>query len=399
VVHAKLGATKKESAAQRSFDARMAALSKPADIYTINPEGVLLFLDKVKPRPQFDLVVVDESTKFKNFTAGRFKALKRLLKGVPLRIALSGTPAANCLADLFAQMYIIDDGEALGKTLTYFRSMFMQKGGYMNYEWLFREDREEMIHKAIAHMVLRLDSLDHLDLPERVWNKVWMDLPDSIKPRYQQLERELFYRLDQGENVVASGGGGLYAMCRGLANGGLYEHPELSPRITHQIHEAKTEAFVDKVEELSGKPVLGAYSFYHDLDRLKKVFPDAPVINGKTSPKRSDEILDEWDKQNIHVLLVHPGSVEHGLNMQYGGCNDVVWYSLPDKPESYQQLNARLWRDGTVGQVRYHHIMARDTIDIAVWDRLQMKGKRQRALLEALKKYKHEKETGACLCV
>lgn len=378
---------------------REVALKQPAEIYTINPEGLLCFLDKVQPRPQFDLVIVDESTKFKNFTARRYYALKHLLKETPKRIILTGTPAANCLSDLFAQIFIIDDGRALGKTLGYFRSRYMTKGGFMNYDWLFREEREDQIHKAIADLVIRMDAGDHLDLPKRVWNKVWIDLPPQIKKEYDRLERELFFKLANGENVIASGGGGLYAKCRGLANGGVYEKEELSPRITHQIHEAKTDAFVDKVEELSGKPVIGAYSFYHDLERIQKKFPDAPVINGKTSPKKSNEILDEWDKQNLSMLLVQPSSVEHGLNMQYGGCNDIIWYSIPDKPESYSQLNARLWRDGIVGQVRYHHIMARDTIDLAVWDRLQNKNKRQSALLEALKKYKHEKQSGACICV
>jgi SNF2 family DNA or RNA helicase len=379
--------------------------SKPHEIDFINPEGVLSFLDKHKGKIDYDCVIVDESTKFKNHQSQRFRAWDRIVKKIERRkqkkikrLILTGTPAANCLGDLFAQIYMIDDGATLGKTLGYFRARFMEKGGHGGWQWLFREDREEAIYDAIKHLVYRLDIEDHLDMPDRVWNKVWVDLPEPVKQRYDELESELFYRMDNGENILASGGGGLYSMCRTLAGGGLYEHPEIGPRLTHHIHEAKTETFADLVDELGGKPVIGAYYFDQDLERLKKKYKDAPVINGSTSEKRANEILDEWDKQNIHVLLLQPMSTEHGLNLQYGGCNDIIWYTLPDRPESYLQLNARLWRHGVVGQVRYHHLMGRGTIDIPVFDRLQIKTNRQTALMKALKEYRRAKESGTYMC-
>ena len=364
---------------------RRKALFTDADIHLVNPEG-LKWLSKQDHSP-WDTLVIDESTKFKNWMSQRTRVLRGMVPDFRNRIILTGTPAPNSLSDLFAQVYMLDTGETLGQTVTFFRSKFMKRGGYQGYKWSVRDEAAAQdITEAIAPLVLTMTAEDHLDMPKLLNNEIWVSM-DAITTRaYKKLERELFLKLANGDDLIASGAGGAYAHCKGFANGGVYEQKD-EGRVAHQIHNAKLDAFVDLVEELQGKPVLVAYEFYHDLERLKTKFPSAPCINGKTSPKDSESILAEWSLGKHNVLLCQPQSVSHGLNMQ-GTCNDVAFFSLTDQPDVYEQFIRRVYRQGAVGQVRVHHILTSGTVDEVRMSRLQEKRGTERSLIDALKEYR-----------
>ncbi len=375
---------------------RLRALFADADLYMINPEALPWLA--MQQLPAFDLVVFDESPKFKTWGAKRTKAAKALIKAIPRRVILTGTPAPNSLADLFAQIYMLDDGATLGKTITFFRSRFMQQGGYLGREWLIREGVTGDIEKAIAPLVLRLAAEDHLDMPRLLKHEVWVDLPAEIAKAYKQVERELFAALANGETLTASGAGAKHVLCRGIANGGAYvDDGDGTERRPIHVHDAKIEAVADIVDELGGKPVLVAYQFDHDLARLRRHFPRAPLIKGKGSRRGGEkgptdaecnQIVADWNAGKIHVLLCQPQAMSHGLNMQSGPGRDVVWIGPSDSPEIDDQLNRRIYRQGVGSQVRIHYVMARNTVDVASWQRLQDKGANQKSLLDALNEYR-----------
>lgn len=370
---------------------RTAALQADADLYLINPESIP-WLEKTFNLEGFELIVLDESTKFKSWTAKRTKSLRRLLKTNPAirRLILTGTPVPNTLADLFPQVYALDDGETLGKSLTFFRTRYMRQGGFKGHEWIFREEMRGVFEEQIAPLVLRLAAKDHLQLPPILYNPVWVDLQPEPFAKYRQMERELFVLLDSGEDLLASSAGAAYAACRQLANGGIYEYLPTDERITHHVHDQKVDALEDVVEELSGKPILVAYQFWHDLERILRRFPGSPAINGKTPAKEADAIVDRWNAKQIPILLVQPQSLSHGVNLQGGG-NDVAWFGLTDQLEIYLQLNCRLHRQGVEGTVRIHHLLTANTVDEAIHDRLKSKDRSQQALLESLAKYRESR--------
>lgn len=361
-----------------------------ADVHLINPEGVPWLVSQ-PDIPDYDVVVIDESTKFKNWTAKRTKSLRKLVPTIERRLILTGTPAPNNLGDLFAQIYMIDLGESLGSTVTFFRSNYMQSAGYLGRGWEFQKHKADRLEKQIAPLVLRQSALDHLDLPDYLEHSVWVDLPPAARRQYDDLERKLFLELEEGKDLTASSAGAAYGMCRQLANGGLYETPDIGDRMTHHIHDAKLEALVDIVEGLGGKSVMVAYQFNHDLERIQKAFPDCEVIaGGRGGATKSQGIVDRWNDRKIHVLAVQCQALSHGANMQKGG-NDIVWFGLTDQLEIFLQLNRRIYRQGVEGQVRIHKILAKDTVDKAVADRIELKDSRQTALLESLKKYRKER--------
>jgi SNF2 family DNA or RNA helicase len=368
---------------------RVKALNAKADIYLTNPENLpWLFLQKFKPN--FDLLVIDESTKFKNWTGKRTKALRKLLPSIPKRIILTGTPSPNSLADLFAQMYILDDGEALGQTITYFRNRFQKKGGYLGREWLLQDGAERGIEASIGHLVYRLKAEDHLDLPPLLFNDVLVDLPSPIAKAYKQIERELFAALSNGDTLTASSAGAKYALCKGISNGGAYQTDDnTGERREIYVHEEKINAAEEIVEELSGKPVLIAYQCDHTWRQLQKRWPKAPVIRGGLKQDECQKILNDWNAGLLRVLLCQPQAMSHGLNMQAGG-NDLIWIGLTDSLEVYDQLNRRLYRQGVTGTVRIHHILARNTVDLVMLDRLKNKDQQQKSLLDALNEYRKE---------
>lgn len=364
---------------------RILALEKQADVYLINPEGIpwLEQFFAKKPLP-FKMLVVDESSKFKSWSSKRTKSLRKMVKDFKYRVILTGTPSPNTVEDLFAQIFIVDQGESLGKSITQFRERYFYRGGYGGYTWTPSEGAQNVIEKQIQPVCLRLAAKDHLDLPDLVINDIWVDLPTAIQKKYKKLEREMFLLLDSQKELTATNAGAKYLLCKQLANGGIYDEQK---EMIH-VHGAKLEVVEDLVEELQGKPVLIAFQFRHDLTRLQKVFPGIPSIDGSTKPKDADRLIGQWNAGALQMLAVQPQSLSHGINMQAGPGRDIVWLGLTDSLEAYLQLNARIHRQGVEGMVRVHRINAANTVDVAIVDRLDSKERSQTALLDALGRYR-----------
>lgn len=369
------------------------AIRRDADIYVINPEGLdWLLTDGRMKVLDADTLVIDESSKFKHPNTRRFKNIKPTLPRFKRRWILTGTPAPNGLMDLFGQVYILDLGKSLSPYISHFRREFFEQTGFGGFTWVPKHGAEEMIHELLRPMTLRLSAEDYLDMPELIQNNVFVDVPEKAMRVYKELEEHLIAQLEGGDVVTAMSAAAASMKCRQVANGGLYRQPEdpvatKGERWAH-LHDAKTEAVLDLVEELSGQPVLIAYDFEHDRDRLLKALgKDTPYIGGGVSAKASKEIEAAWNAGEIPVLLGHPQAMGHGLNLQESG-GHIIWHSLTWDYELYDQFIRRIWRQGNTGKhVIVHHVVARDTIDEAILKSLKVKKKTQNALLSALKDY------------
>lgn len=366
-------------------------LATKSDIYLINPEGLEWFLGvdsmtKLKP----DVLIVDESTKFKHTNTRRFKLLKPELGSFGRRWILTGSPAPNGLLDLFGQVFIADRGAGLGRYITHYREMYFYPSGYGGYDWLPQKDAPEKIYERLAPLALRMSSQDYLDLPELVKVEHPVALPPPARKIYTELETVLLSRLASGEVLTAASVADSVGKCRQVANGGIYHQADEG---WDNLHTAKVDAVVDLVEECSGQPTIVAYEFRHDLDRLLKAFgKDTPYIGGGVSTGKSKAIIEAWNKGDIPVLLGHPGAMGHGLNLQGAGSH-VIWHSIPWDLEAYDQLIARLWRQGNErSHVFVHHVIAKDTLDEVVMKRLRTKDTVQTNLLKALSNYAKERE-------
>jgi SNF2 family DNA or RNA helicase len=357
-------------------------LRTEADIHLINPEGLFWLFD-YKGLP-YKALVIDESSKFKSWRAKRFKVLKKFLKDFQRRIILTGTPAPNSLLDLWSQMYILDNGAALEPFITRYKERYFYPSGYNNYQWSLRDGAAERIQELVRPQVMRIDAKTHLDLPDIVYNDVEVELPLTVKRQYKDMERKLFAELDDDTEMFAATKGISYNYCCQMANGGLYNDDK-----TLSIHDEKTKAAADLVDELQGKSVLIVYRFRHDLHRLLSAFPKGAIMG--LNPKQDAKYIATWNRGELPVMLAQSASIAHGLNLQQGG-RDIIWYGLTDNLENYIQLNRRIYRQGVTDQVRIHHIIARDTVDRAIMMRLQSKDKTQSALLDALKQYRRTQQ-------
>ena len=328
------------------------------------------------------MLVIDESSKFKAANTQRFKLLKPMLRGFKRRYILTGTPAPNGMMDLFSQIYILDEGAALGRFITHYRNTYFYPSGFGGYEWKLQEGAEKRIQERVKPLTLRLEAKDYLELPERVENNIWVDMPDAAWDVYKQMEKEMFAALGRGD-IVAANAAVASAKCRQIANGGVYDELQ----VAHHIHSAKAEAVKDLVEELQGTPAFIAYDFHHDLERLLKALgKDTPNIS-TASPKMLERIEAQWNAGEIPVLLGHPASVGHGLNLQGSG-NHVIWHSLTWNFEHYDQFNKRVLRQGNKNSHVYvHHIMIENTVDEAILMALRYKDNTQKSLLAGLKEY------------
>lgn len=383
-----------------------ALLKQEADIYVINPEGLEWLFDaqkiraptgkiKMKVNPNrikelgFDTLIVDELTMFKHIGSQRFKILKQTLGSFKRRWGLTGSPAANSLMDLFGETYIIDQGNALGAFITHFRFKYFEQVD--QYVWVPKSGADKEIYNAIAPLALRQAAEDHLDLPELVENPIRLDLPDKAFKIYKALEAELFIKL-KGGIVSPSNAGVATNKCRQVASGGVFYDPTLTGLVAtkvrdwEQLHDVKTEAVMELVEQLNGNPLLIAYEFEHDLIRLQKALgKDVPYIGGGVSTKRSSELEVAWNRGELPVLLGQPQSMAHGLNLQEVG-HHVCWYTLTWDYERYDQLIRRVWRQGQKAKrVFVHQLIARHTIDELVLRALNRKKGGQQALFEALR--------------
>jgi SNF2 family DNA or RNA helicase len=375
-------------------------LTSDADVFVINPEGLPWLEERFRKWQNApEMLVVDESTKFKHSRTQRFKLLKKMLSRFKRRYILTGTPAPNGLLDLFGQVYILDLGEALGAFISHYRNNFFVPTGYGGYTWVPRDGADEEIQEKLEPLVVRLSAEDYLDLPEKVTTVIGVDLPPKAAKEYARLKQDLVLRLKDGE-VTAPNAGALTAKLRQAANGAVYadEIDGDAPlkagafRPTVHLHDAKIDALRDLVDELSGQPVLIAYEFQHDVRRIQEALKglyggDAsavPYMGGGVTTRRAREIEGAWNRGELPALPVHPASAAHGLNLQAGG-HHLIWFGLTYNLEYHDQLIDRIYRQGQDETVFVYYLIAKRTMDATVLNVLRGKAHTQKALLDALK--------------
>lgn len=385
---------------------RMQALTKPAHIYLVNPEGVRWLIDYYtrlargdKDRFEriwpFKMLVVDESTFFKEGSTQRFKALKRVLHLFERRVILTGTPTPNSLLQIWAQMYIVDMGARLGTTFSGFRERFFQKQDYMGYSYGLRDGAEAYMDRLLRPIVLRLQDSDWLEMPGLVKAYIDVELPPAAQKLYEDFEREMFLELETAE-VEALNAATLTGRCHQIANGAIYAvDKETGAKDWHVIHDAKIEALKEYIEEMDGKRAIIAYTFKHDLERLMALLPDAPVLK-----KNADRIIEEWKAGQHQFIIIHPQSGGHGINNLQINCRNVLFYSIPWSGEAHDQLVARVGparRAGEEEPTVVHYIRALKTVDEVIVTALDRKAASQRDLLSSLRDYHKIKEEAAYL--
>lgn len=362
------------SVATGAAKARTAALFRSADAYVINKENVPWIVDHCGDKWPFDCVVIDESSTFKNAQSKRFKALRKMLPHIERMILLTGTPSPNGLHDLWAQMYLIDYGERLGRTLTNFRQRFFD-ADYFGNSYALRAGMDEKIKRLVSDKIVHMAAEDYLDVPDRIDVVVPVDLPPNVMAAYKDFERTSLAELDDGNEIEAISAAVLAGKLLQNANGAMYTDGNGS---WSEVHCAKLDALADLVDDNAGETMLVAYNFKSDLERLLKRFPQAVALDKEQST------IDRWNRGEIPMLLAHPASAGHGINLQDGGAI-CVWFGLNWSLELYQQFNGRLHRQGQMRTVRVVHLIAKDTIDERVLSVLSDKDATQKSLLTALK--------------
>lgn len=356
---------------------REQALATEADIYVINRENIPWLIEHAPF--DFDTVIIDELSSFKNHQAKRFKALKKVRPRIHRMVGLTGTPAPNSLLDLWAPFRLLDEGKRLGRSITRYRQQFFQPrfiNGRTIYDGKIKPGAETTIYDAIADMTLSMKTTDYLRLPKLSFSDVVVSLTPKQRGVYEQLKDDMVTTLD-GEVVDASSAGVLAGKLQQLASGAIYHAGEDGVQQAIVVHDQKLAALSELVETSQGNTLLVAYWFKHDVERIQKAFTHARVLN-------SDEDMADWRAGRIELGLIHPASAGHGLNLQAGG-HMLVWFSLPWSLELYEQTNARLFRQGQTEPVQVIHLVAKHTIDEQVLAALAHKRVGQDALVEAVK--------------
>ena len=355
---------------------RIAALRAEADIYVVNRENVewLCGMYTGSSWP-FDMVVVDELSSFKSAQAARFKALRRMRPHIHRLVGLTGTPAPNGLIDLWAQVYLLDRGERLGKTLGGYRQRYFNEGrrnAQIVFNWVPKPGADEAIYGLLSDLCVSMKAEDYLHLPDRFDRIVPVILPPEAKRQYDQLEHDLVLPLADGQ-ITAQSAAVVTNKLLQLANGACYDED----RNIHRMHDAKLDALQDLIEAANGQPVLVYYGYQHDLQRIMEKFPSARQLS-------TAKDVEDWNAGTVPLMLAHPDSAGHGLNLQAGG-HILVWFGLTWSLEKYQQANARLHRQGQKQPVTVFHLVAQGTMDEQVMKILAGKERRQDALIEAVK--------------
>lgn len=364
-----------------SLSKRVKALNTPADIYIINRDNVTWLVDYYKNDWPFDMVVADESSSFKNHAAKRFKSLAHMYNHIKRMVLLTGTPTPKGLIDLWAQIYLLDRGQTLGRTYTSFRDHFFipdQRSQTVIYSYKPKDTAENDVLRAISHLCVSMKSEDYLTLPPVIEDIVPVQLSPKAQRDYDEMETRMVLELvESGEEITAVSAAALSTKLQQLANGAVYD--EL--RNVHEIHDCKIEAFMELIEQLSGKPALVFYNFKHDLERLKAALDKSGLV---VKELRGAEEEREWNAGQIDVLLAHPASTAYGLNLQDGG-NHVIWFGLNWSLELYQQANKRLHRQGQKEKVIIHHLISIGTRDEDMMEALNRKADAQEYVLQSLK--------------
>lgn len=353
---------------------RLRALNSKADIYIINRENVDWLINKSGFPFDFDMVVIDELSSFKSAAAKRFKSLLKVRPKVKRIVGLTGTPSSNGLMDLWAEFKILDMGERLGRYITHYRNNFFipdKRNQQMIFSYKPRPGAEDAIYRLISDITISMKSADFLKMPECIMNEVEVELSEKERSVYDKLRQEMVISLGE-EEIDASNAATLSGKLLQMANGAIYNEE----KSVFHIHDRKLDALEDLIEGANGKPVLVAYWYKHDLDRIKKSF--------KVREIKTSKDINDWNNGKIPIAIIHPASAGHGLNLQSGG-STLIWFGLTWSLELYQQTNARLWRQGQKSTVVIHHIISKDTIDEDVMKALKLKEKTQTALINAVK--------------
>jgi SNF2 family DNA or RNA helicase len=359
---------------------RIKALNTPADVYVINRENVVWLTEYYRNAWPFDMVVVDEFSSFKNSDSKRFKALTWVRKHIKRFVGLTGTPAPNGLLDLWAQVYLLDEGERLGKRITHFRERYFeadQRDRDRVFSYAPKPGADEVIRQLIGDICVSMSAEDYLELPDCMSVTVPVVLDAKAKTAYEKLEREMLLEVDEA-TIDAGSAAVLTNKLLQLCNGAVYHGEE---REVAEIHRCKIEAFMELVEGLNGQPALVFYSFQHDLARIKKELEKTGL---RVRQLKTPQDEDDWNAKQIDILLAHPASAAYGLNLQKGG-NHVIWFGLNWSLELYQQANKRLHRQGQTEKVIIHHLVTEGGVDEDVILALEDKGATQGRLMEALK--------------
>ena len=353
---------------------RKAALSKKATMYIINRENVQWLVDSGLPF-DYDMVVIDELSSFKSHQAKRFRSLMKVRPTVKRMVGLTGTPSSNGLMDLWAEFKLLDMGKRLGRFITHYRDEFFlpdKRNAQVIFSYKPKDGAEDEIYKRISDITISMKSTDYLKMPECIMNTVKVYLSGEERDVYDTFKKELVVFL-KGKEIDAGNAAALSGKLSQMANGAVYgEDKDVFP-----IHDRKLDALEDLIEAANGKPVLVAYWYKHDLDRIKKRFTVREI-------KTSKDIAD-WNSGSIPVAVIHPASAGHGLNLQAGG-STLIWFGITWSLELYQQTNGRLWRQGQKSDtVVIHHIITNGTIDEKIIKALNDKDRTQTALIEAVK--------------
>lgn len=354
---------------------RQAALRKPANLYIINRENVGWLIEQSGLPFDYDMIVIDELSSFKSHQAKRFKSLMRVRPTVCRMVGLTGTPSSNGLMDLWAEFKLLDMGKRLGRFITHYRDEFFRpdkRNGQIIFSYKPKEGAEEEIYKRISDITISMKSTDYLQMPECIINEVEVSLSEKEMKMYNSLKKDLVLAIANKE-IDALNAGALSNKLSQMANGAIYDED----KNYIEIHDRKLDALEDLIEQANGKPVLVAYWFKHDLERIKKRFDVREI-------KTSKDITD-WNKGEIPVAVIHPASAGHGLNIQEGG-STIIWFGLTWSLELYLQTNARLWRQGQKSKtVVIHHIITKGTNDERIMKALRVKEISQDALMDAVK--------------
>lgn len=358
---------------------RMNALKADKDVYVIGRDNVVWLIEALAPNWPFDMVVIDELSSFKNPQAKRFRALRKVMPRVSRVVGLTGTPSPNGLMDLWAEIYLLDRGERLERTLGAYREKYFKPGarsGYVVFKWLPVKGAEKRIRDRISDICVSMSAADYLTLPERIDNVIPVSLSKKELATYKKMEEEQLLELGDDDMIVALNAAAVMTKLLQIANGSVYT----ASGAVERIHDAKLEA-LEEIIDTTDSPVLVFYSFRHDLGAILGAIEGARTLEGPQD-------IADWNDGKIRVLLAHPASVGYGLNLQDGG-HTIVWYGLTWSLELYQQANARLYRQGQEKPVIIHHLITEGTVDEQVMRALQAKDTSQAALLAALKERKN----------
>ncbi len=368
------------SVAVGSVVERVQALKAAADIYVINRENLCWLIDESGILFDFDTVIIDELSSFKNHQAKRFKSLMKVRPKVKRMIGLTGTPSSNGLMDLWAEFKLLDMGARLGRFITAFRSNYFmpdKRNGQIIYSYKPLPGAEQCIYQKISDITISMRSTDYLKMPELISSEHTVMLSEKEAKRYDELARDLVLELPGGEVTAANAAALSNKLCQ-MANGAIYN----GSGETQVMHKQKLDALEDIIEAAAGKPILVAYWYKHDYERIVEKIQSIKVSFSKLDTAES---IRRWNNKEIPVGLIHPASAGHGLNLQAGG-SCIVWFGLTWSLELYQQTNARLWRQGqTAETVVVQHIVTKGTIDERVLRALSLKDKSQSALINAVK--------------